>query len=81
MTPTEPAYDASKIEDAVMALLGAIEFDNGRFWKRYDFDVMDALHAKGLISNPHGRAESVFLTEAGRSRAKALAERLFGAGV
>jgi hypothetical protein len=32
-----------KIEEAVLALLGAFEFENGRIWKRFDFDVMQSL--------------------------------------
>lgn len=72
-----PRYDDRKIEDAVLALMGALEFENGRVWKRYDFAIMDALHAKGLISNPVGRAESVHLTEEGLRRSKELADRLF----
>lgn len=71
-------YDEQKIEDAVLALLGVFAFDNGRAWKRYDFDVMDALHARGMISDPHGRAESVQLTEDGVRQAKALAQQWFG---
>ena len=55
-------YDNQKIEDAVLALLGAFEFENGRVWKRFDFEVMLALAEKGLISDPRGRAESVHLT-------------------
>lgn len=43
-------YDNAKIEDAVLALLGALEFDNGRAWKRLDFAVMDALFENGYIS-------------------------------
>jgi hypothetical protein len=35
-------YELRKIEEVVIALLGALEFDNGRVWKRYDFAVMDA---------------------------------------
>ena len=53
-------------------------FENGRVWKRYDFDVMQALAEKGLISEPRGRAESVHLTQDGLQRAKALAQTLFG---
>lgn len=71
-------YDDQKIEDAVLALLGAFESDNGRVWKRFDFDVMLALAEKGLISDPRGRAESVHLTPNGLKRAKALAQQLFG---
>lgn len=71
-------YDPIKLQEAVLALLGAFEFENGRAWKRYDFDVMDALHEQGLISNPHGRSESVYLTEEGRQKAVALAAAHFG---
>lgn len=71
-------YDDKKIEDAVLALLGVFEFDNGRVWKRFDFDVMQALAEKGLISDPRGRAESVHLTPDGLMQAKALAQILFG---
>lgn len=42
---------------------------------------MDSLHSKGLITDPHGRAESVHLTKTGMLRAKdvkELADRLFG---
>lgn len=45
-------YDDQKIEDTVLALLGAFEFENGRAWKRFDFDVMQTLAAKGLIIDP-----------------------------
>ena len=71
-------FDEGKIEQAVLALLGAFEFQNGRVWKRYDFDVMDALHEKGYITDPQGRQESVYLTEEGMKLAKRLAGELFG---
>ena len=70
-------YDEAKLQEAVLALLGAFEFQNGRAWKRYDFAVMDALHEQGWITDPHGRTESVYLTEEGQSKAKALAARFF----
>ena len=57
-------YDDAKVEDAVPALLGVFEFENGRIWKRFDFDVMESLFAKGLSSDSRGRQESVHLTEA-----------------
>lgn len=68
-------YSDDKVEDAVLALLGVFEFENGRVWKRYDFDVLDRLHAKGLISDPKGKQESVYLTESGMKRAKELAAK------
>ena len=69
--------DQQKLEDAVLALLAALQFDNGRVWKRYDFAIMDALHAKGLIDNPRGRTESVYLTEEGMRRGGLLARSMF----
>lgn len=73
-------YDDTKLQEAVLALLGAFEFDDGRTWKRYDFSIMDELHKQGMITDPRGRSESVHLTQAGRLKGKALAARLFGAG-
>ena len=72
-------YDPEKIAEATLALLGASEFDNGRAWKGYDFDVMDRLHAEGMISDPRNRNQSVHLTPEGLARAKALADAWFGA--
>lgn len=71
-------YDNQKVEDAVLALLGVFEFENGRVWKRFDFDVMLALAEKGLMSDPRGRSASAHLTAEGLGRAKALAQQLFG---
>ena len=73
-------YDQDKIDETILALLGAFEFEGGRVWKRFDFDAMDRLHASGMINQPKGRAESVYLTEAGMQQAKALAARYFGKG-
>ena len=72
-------YDPDKLADATLALLGAFEFDDGRAWKGYDFEVMARLHAEGMISNPHNRNASVHLTPEGLTRAKALADAWFGA--
>jgi hypothetical protein len=71
-------YDQVKIDDAVLALLGALQFEPGRSWKRYDFAVMDRLYEAGMITQPSGKQESVYLTEEGLRRATALAEKLFG---
>jgi hypothetical protein len=54
------------------------EFEDGRVWKRYDFDVMDALHKKRYITPPRNRSESVHLTEQGLQIAKRLACKHFG---
>ena len=73
-------YDPSKIEDAVLALLGVFEFEEGRVWKKYDFEVMDALFAKGYITNPIEKPHSVNLTPEGFTKAKEYADKLFHAG-
>ncbi|MEO5738743.1 MAG: DUF6429 family protein [Variovorax sp.] len=49
-----------------------------RVWKHFDFATMDALHAKGLIAEPRGRQESVYLTDEGMARAKERAAKHFG---
>ena len=51
-------YNTAKVEDAVLGLLGVLEFENGRVWKRFDFDVMDSLHSKGYITDPKSHRES-----------------------
>ena len=70
-------YDQQKIEDAVLALLGAFEFDNGRVWKRLDFSVMQSLAEKGYITDPRGKTESFYLTQDGLAKAKELAQQMF----
>lgn len=69
--------DTDKMEDALLALLGALEFDDGRFWKGYDFDMMQSLYDKGYITEPWGRAKSAYLTPEGMEKAKKLAEQMF----
>jgi tetratricopeptide (TPR) repeat protein len=57
--------DPDRIDEAVLALLAEGLHDGSRAWKTFDWDALDRLHAKGLISNPAGRAKSVVFTEAG----------------
>ena len=70
-------YDTVKVEEAVLGLLGVFEFENGRVWKRFDFDVMDSLHSKGYITDPKSHRESVHLTAEGLALAKRLANEHF----
>lgn len=71
-------YDQARIEDAVLALLAAFSFDGGRAWKGFDFDVMDRLHAQGLIDDPKSKSRSIWLSPEGLERGRKNAERLFG---
>jgi hypothetical protein len=54
----------------VLALLLLGQHDGQRVWKSFDWDAMDRLHKKGLISDPVGRAKSVILTNEGLERAE-----------
>ena len=40
MKKSPPRYDEDKMEEVVLALLGALEFEIGRVWKRFDFAIM-----------------------------------------
>ena len=69
--------DENRIDDAVLALLLLGLHDGRRAWKSFDWDALDRLHAKGLISDPVGKAKSVMFTDAGLERARALFQEIF----
>ena len=71
------AIDTDRIDDCVLALLLLGRHDGHRVWKSFDWDAMDRLHKKGMISDPAGRAKSVVLTNDGLERAERLFEELF----
>jgi len=71
------AIDTDRIDDCVLALLLLGWHDGYRVWKSFDWDAMDRLHNKGMISDPVGRAKSVVLTNEGLERAERLFEELF----
>jgi hypothetical protein len=71
--------DTDKIDDATLALLYLTLHDGCRAWKGHDWDALDRLHAKGLISNPASRTKSVVFSEEGQQRAKELFEAMFEA--
>ena len=51
-----------------------------RTWKSFDWDAMERLHRKGLISDPVSKAKSVILTDTEwLRRAEAAFRRLFEA--
>ena len=76
------SYDEDRIDDYTLALLYLVMHNgqNGatRAWKGFDWDTMDRLHQKGLISNPKGKARSVVVFEEGEKRAAKLFEEFFG---
>jgi len=69
--------DPDRIDDAVLALLWLGQHDGWRTWKGFDWDVMDCLHRKGMISDPVGKTKSVVFTGKGRGEAERLFRMLF----
>ena len=75
--------DRDKIDEAVLALLylGIHQryrtIPGARTWKSHDWDALDRLHIRGLISDPATRANSVMLTEDGLREAETAFRRFF----
>jgi len=67
--------DTDKIDDMVLALLYLTSSEGSfavRAWKSHDWDALNRLHEKGMISNPRSRAKSVILSEEGVKRSRDL---------
>lgn len=74
-------FDEKKVDETVLALLYLTTFsDHGiiRAWRSQCWDVMDRLHAKGLISDPRSKAKSVVMSEKGAKRSEELFTKMFG---
>jgi hypothetical protein len=69
--------DKDRIDEAALALLYLGLHDNYRAWKSFDWDVMERLHQKKMISNPVGKAKSVVFTDEGLKEAERLYHQLF----
>jgi hypothetical protein len=51
--------------------------DGRQAWKSFDWNATNRLHAKGMISDPVGRAKSVVLTDVGHAAGEHLLRELF----
>ena len=74
-------YDKNKVDEMVLALLHLTSFrDHGfvRAWKSHDWDTLDRLCEKGLISDPKSKSKSVVLSEDGARKAEELFQTFFG---
>lgn len=69
--------DEDKIDEAVLALLYLTLHQDNRAWKSLDWDAMNRLNEKGLISDPVGKAKSVVLTDEGLQESERLFHQLF----
>jgi hypothetical protein len=76
-----PDYNKGKVDEMVLALLHLTSFrdhESVRAWKSHDWDALDRLCEKGLISDPKSKSKSVILTAEGARRAEELFRKFFG---
>lgn len=69
-------YDKEKVDQVTLALMWLVTVrDNygSRAWKGFDWDTLDRLYEKGLISDPRRKAKSVALSD----EAVEISEKLF----
>jgi hypothetical protein len=65
----------------VLALMWPVMHSDGnavRAWKGFDWDALDRLHEKGLISDPKSKAKSVVLSDKAAQKSEALFKKHFG---
>ncbi len=73
---------SDRIDETVLALLYLNICEHSRIggaraWKTLNWQAMDRLHDRDLISDPVSKAKSVWLTDEGLARAEAACQRLF----
>jgi hypothetical protein len=76
-------YDKDKVDDVTLALMYLVTWKPKKefpwsAWKSFDWDTLDRLHEKGLISDPKSKAKSVVLSDEAFQRAEQLFNELFG---
>lgn len=71
------AVDWGRVDEAVLAIMLLGLHDGWRTWKGFDWEVLNRLHEKGLITDPKSKAKSVIFTEEGLELAQQLFEKLF----
>ncbi|MFL1456600.1 DUF6429 family protein [Marinobacter sp. GN3S48] len=69
--------DENKVDETILALLYLTLHDGARAWKSFDWESMNRLHEKGLITDPVNKAKSVVLTEEGLLESERLFRQLF----
>ena len=75
-------YDEDKVDEYTLALLYLVTHNRqegygAKAWKGFDWDTMNRLHEKGLISKPVSRAKSVAMSEEGFKKAEKLFRKHF----
>jgi len=72
------AVDWDRVDEAALAILLLGLHDGWRTWKGFNWEVLNRLHDKGLITDPKSKAKSVLFTEEGLEESQRLFEVLFG---
>ena len=70
-------FDCDRIDEAVLALLWLNVYVAGIAWKGFDWQAMERLYKRWLISSPVGKAKSVRLTGEGLIVGQRLFRELF----
>ena len=74
-------YNEEKVDEMVLALLYLTSFtEHGvtRAWKGHDWDVLNRLSEKGLISDPRSKAKSVVVSDDAAKESARLFWKYFG---
>ncbi|MBS0001436.1 MAG: hypothetical protein KFF73_20790 [Cyclobacteriaceae bacterium] len=74
-------YDKEKVDQATLALMWLVtESDKygSRAWKGFDWDTLNRLYEKGLISDPKQKAKSVALSDEAVDLSEILFMKFFG---
>ena len=77
-------YDKDKVDEATLALMWLVTYNEklgSRAWKSFDWDTLDRLHEKGLISDPKQKAKSVVLSDKAVELSEQFFKKMFGKSV
>ncbi len=70
--------DKNRLAEATLAILSLTLHEDGRVWKGIDWDVLELLHEKGWVVDPHAKTKSVVLTADGERLAGEFLQKYFG---
>ncbi len=74
-------YNEDKVDETALALMYLTTFKDGIAycsWKGLDWDILNRLHEKGLISDPKSKAKSIVLSDKAVKMSEQLFKKHFG---
>lgn len=74
------SIDWERVDEAALAMMLLGLHGGWRTWKGFNWEVLDRLHEKGLITDPKSKARSVIFTEEGLEESQRLFGKLFSRG-